>query len=251
MEVGKGMYGLPQAGILANKKLVKYLRPFGYIPVPLTPGLWKHVTKPISFTLIVDDFGVKYTDKSDVLHLISALEQQYQITQDWTSKRYSGMSLKWDYKNRSVQVSMPGYIQAMLHKYQHPKPARPQHAPSYSPPPQFDKTLQAPIPPNEGSSLSGQQSKRIQQIVGTLLFYAQAVQPTILVALNNIALQQALCTTTTQKAVNHLLDYCWTHQEATIQYKGSKMMLHVDSNASYLSLPKAKSRVGGLFYLSS
>ena len=54
------MYGLPQAGILANKLLRKRLATFGYIEVPHTPGLWKYIWLPVQFTLVVDDFGVKY-----------------------------------------------------------------------------------------------------------------------------------------------------------------------------------------------
>ena len=54
------MYGLPKAGILANKLLKKRLAKYGYFEMPHTPGLWKHVSRPIAFTLVVDDFGIKY-----------------------------------------------------------------------------------------------------------------------------------------------------------------------------------------------
>ena len=59
MEIIRGMYGLPQAGILANQLLRKRLKPHGYFEVEHTPGLWKHETLPIQFTLVVDNFGVK------------------------------------------------------------------------------------------------------------------------------------------------------------------------------------------------
>jgi hypothetical protein len=62
-EIQKGIYGLPQAGILANKLLKKRLAKFGYFEVPNTPGLWRHIWRPIQFTLVVDDFGVKYVGK--------------------------------------------------------------------------------------------------------------------------------------------------------------------------------------------
>ena len=39
IEVRKGMYGLPQARILAHQQLIKHLQPFGYYPCPYTPGL--------------------------------------------------------------------------------------------------------------------------------------------------------------------------------------------------------------------
>jgi hypothetical protein len=59
----RGMYGLPQAGLLANKLLKKCLNKQGYRQSKLVPGLWKHNTRPIQFTLVVNDFGVKYVGK--------------------------------------------------------------------------------------------------------------------------------------------------------------------------------------------
>jgi hypothetical protein len=65
VEIRKGMYGLPQAGILANNRLVKHLATFGYSPAKHTPGLFHHATRPISFCLVVDDFGVKYVGRKN------------------------------------------------------------------------------------------------------------------------------------------------------------------------------------------
>jgi hypothetical protein len=61
IEVQQGMYGLPQAGILANQLLACRLAIHGYHQTKFKPGLWRHVTRPIQFTLVVDDFGV-HTD---------------------------------------------------------------------------------------------------------------------------------------------------------------------------------------------
>ena len=60
VEVSKEMYGLPQAGILAQKLLEERLNAAGYHQSQYTPGLWTHKWRPICFTLVVDDFGVKY-----------------------------------------------------------------------------------------------------------------------------------------------------------------------------------------------
>jgi hypothetical protein len=57
IEIQKGMYGLPQAGILANELLQRNLAKDGYRPIPHTHGLWTHNTRPVSFSLVVDDFG--------------------------------------------------------------------------------------------------------------------------------------------------------------------------------------------------
>ncbi len=70
LEMRRAVWGLPQAGILANKLLHKCLAPNGYYKCKQTPGLWRHTTHLTSFTLVVDDFGVKYTHRSDVNHLI-------------------------------------------------------------------------------------------------------------------------------------------------------------------------------------
>jgi hypothetical protein len=69
--VQKGMYGLLQVGMLANKLLKQRLGPHGYHECPHTPGLWKHDVQPIMFTLIVDDFGIQFTGKHHAQHLIA------------------------------------------------------------------------------------------------------------------------------------------------------------------------------------
>ena len=84
VELRRGIYGLKESGILANLLLKKSLSRFGYRPVKFTHGLWKHDTPPISFTLVVDDFGVKYIDKKDAEHLEAALSNHYPMKSDWT-----------------------------------------------------------------------------------------------------------------------------------------------------------------------
>jgi hypothetical protein len=59
IEIRRGMYGLPQAGILAQQLLQTRLAKHGYRPCCHTHGLWRHDTRPTMFTLVVDDFGVK------------------------------------------------------------------------------------------------------------------------------------------------------------------------------------------------
>jgi hypothetical protein len=69
IEIRKGMYGVKQAGLLSNQLLHKRLSPFGYYPACHTPGLWIHETRPIAFSLILDDFAVKYVGKQHADHL--------------------------------------------------------------------------------------------------------------------------------------------------------------------------------------
>ena len=60
-------------------------------------GLWRHKWRPILFYLIVDDFGIEYVDKLHSDHLRDTLLDHYEITQDWTGSRLSGIDLAWDY----------------------------------------------------------------------------------------------------------------------------------------------------------
>jgi hypothetical protein len=130
IEIRKGMYGLKQAGLLTDQLLQPRLAPFGYYPAHHTPGLWLHKTRPISFTLIVDDLTVKYVGKQHAEHLRDASLRTYELTKEWTATVYSGMTLKWDYKNRTCDISMPCYVPNMLSKFQHDAPKHPQHTPS-------------------------------------------------------------------------------------------------------------------------
>jgi hypothetical protein len=66
--------------------------------------------------------------------------------------------------------------------------------------------------------------------------------------LNDIAREKTKATGKTQAATNQLLDYLATHPDATIRYHASVMILHIHSDASYLSVSNARSRLGGLFF---
>ena len=79
IEVQKGMYGLPQEGILAHKLLEKRLNDKGYTKSKLTTGFWTHKWRPILLTLCVDDFGVKYVGAHHAKHLMGVLSTHYTI----------------------------------------------------------------------------------------------------------------------------------------------------------------------------
>ena len=129
LEIRKAIYGLPQAGILANKLLRKRLAPHGYYEVAHTPGLWRHVTRPIEFTLVVDDFGVKYVGKQHADHLLMTLHKWYKTSIDWDGSLYCGITLKWDYEDRHLDISMAGYVAKVLQRFKRDKPRKQQHSP--------------------------------------------------------------------------------------------------------------------------
>ena len=73
IEIRQGMPGLKQVGLISNERLRRHLAKFGYTPSTKTPALWRHATRNMSFSLAVDDFGVKYVGKDNSDHLIAAL----------------------------------------------------------------------------------------------------------------------------------------------------------------------------------
>jgi hypothetical protein len=169
IEVQKGMYGLSQAGILANQLLARRLAIHGYHQTKFTPGLWGHVTRPIQFILVVDDFGVQYVGAEHAQHLIAALETDYTISKDWTTSLYCGITLNWDYTNTHMDLSMPGYIKDALHKFQHPLPKRPQYAPHNWTVPVYGQHIQYAPLPDAAPPATAAEITRAQAIVGTLL----------------------------------------------------------------------------------
>jgi hypothetical protein len=251
VRIEKGMYGLPQAGRLANDRLVKFLAPHGYRPVPITPGLWEHETRPTKFTLVVDDFGIKYCAETDAQHLLATLAKQYTTKADWTGSLYCGLTLHWNYRDRTCDVSMPGYIERALQRFQHAAPSRPQHSPYPHTKPDYGAKTQYAPEPDTTPKLDAANITHLQEVLGTLLYYARAVDLTMLVAIGTLATEQSTGTEKTLANLVHLLNYCATHPNAILRYTASDMIFHIESDASYLSESKARSRAAGFFYLSS
>ena len=140
VEMRRAIYGLPQADILANKELQKYLSPAGYYEVAHTPGPWRHATQPVQFTLVVDDFGVKYVGKEHVDHLIKAIRKDqlipgngYEVEVDWVGDLFCGITIYWHYgtgdpsdtRGRYLDISMYKYIPKLLQKFKHRHPKKP------------------------------------------------------------------------------------------------------------------------------
>ncbi len=105
-KIQKGMYRLPQAGIIAQQLLKECLHKHGYSQSQTSPSLWKHDTQPISFSLIVNDFGVKYVGQENLQHLLDTIRHYYKCSCDWEAECYCGLTIKWDYEGPKVHLSM-------------------------------------------------------------------------------------------------------------------------------------------------
>jgi hypothetical protein len=146
VEICKCMCGLPQAGILAFNQLKAHFATHDYAPCTHTPGLWNHSTQDITFSLVVDDFGIKYTNRDDVIHLLAALEKMYTVTTDWTGSLYIAMTLNWDYIHSTVDISMHGYVAKALECLQHTPPPAPNIPHTHGLSPSMAPTPNSPYP---------------------------------------------------------------------------------------------------------
>jgi hypothetical protein len=250
-EVSKGMYGLPQAGIIAQELLAMRLGEHGYYQSQIVNGLWKHKTRPICFCLVVDDFAVKYTNREDANHLINTIRKYYPMTVDEEATKYIGLTIQWDYINRKVHTHMPGYLDKAFIRFNHEKPMKIQNSPHPHVPPNYGAKTQYAMEEIDSPVLSKEDTKYIQAVTGTLLYNARAVNSPILTSLSSIATEQAKPTKETMINVKQLLDYCSTQEEAIITYNASKMILAVHSDAGYANEKKSRSRAGGHFFLSN
>ena len=247
-EVNKGMYGLPQAGLLAQNRLIHHLAAHGYHQTTTT-CLFRHVDNGTDFTLVVDDFGVKYATKEGALHLIATLQKLYVITIDWTGSKYLGFTITFNHDDHYVDISMPGYIEKVLQRFA-PQQTTGAASPAIYTPPTYGAPDLRPAT-DDSPALSTSEKHTLQEIIGCLLYYARGIDITLLTAVNHIASLQSHATQNTMTAVQRLLAYCARYPNNSIRYHACDMILHIQSDASYLSRHGARSVAGGIFYVGN
>jgi hypothetical protein len=156
---------------------------------------------------VVDDFGVKYTNMEDVLHLKSVIDRAYPTTVDWTGytgNRFIGVHLDWNYKAQTLKASMPGYVKKALLQFQH-ETAKKQYGPSpYIAPTYGAKQQMTSI--DKPPLLSKDDKKLLQQVCGKFLYYAQTIDGTMMHSLNALATRVSNGTGKTKCAMKHFLD---------------------------------------------
>jgi hypothetical protein len=193
-------------------------------------------------------FCSKYVRDADAHHLRNALLRNYEITTDWGGTVYHGITLKWYYDKRTCDISVTGYVNNVLNRFQHKNPKTPQHTPSKYVAPVYGAKMQYATQ-NETPLLSAKQCTTIKKLTGSVLNYSRAVDPTVIMPLNDIATEQTTATEIRQTTASQLLDYLKTQPYATIRFYASDMVLRIHCEASYLSVSKARSHLVGLFYL--
>ena len=145
---------------------------------------------------------------------------------------------------------MLGYVAESLTRFHHNHPCKPQDQPYPHINPHYGAKAQYSEATDDSPPLSKEHKKIVQEFMDNLLYYARAVDPTMLTVLGSIAPQQANPTEKMIQKAKQLLDYVASHPDEVLTYQASEMILAIHSNASYLSETNALSRAGGHFFIS-
>ena len=138
-------------------------------------------------------------------------------------------------QRKGMRTCAPGHrgvfhIKKVLQRFQH-IPTKKRKSPHHAPQIMYGRKEQIVQQPNNQPALSKSAQKHVQQVVGTLLYYALTIDLTMLMALGSISSQQNEPTSKTMSEITWLLDYCATNPDAKIRYKASDMTLWVSSDA--------------------
>ena len=139
----------------------------------------------------------KYVSKDDVDHIIDSIKLTYTLTEDWTGNLYYGITLKWYYVHRHVDISMPNYIKKKLQEYGHINPTR-IHSCPYHPEP---KNMGQKYRPSSLPTLPLALIRRVLNKSSSILYYTQAVDMMVLMGLSSIAVEQT-------KAIEKTMEQC-------------------------------------------
>jgi hypothetical protein len=185
--------------------------------VPLT---WKDAShhKQVASALVVDDFGARCTNRSNVGCLISTLNKGHKTHVGWKGERHAGLVLKRDCKNRTCGISVPGCVERALERLKH------RH--------QNDLSALRTAGPNRNAALKSKWPKHrtptasadmqgAQEVLGCCLHHARAVDCAVPPAIGTLATQQAKPAIATLKGPAQLLNCAATHPGAEVRFRGA------------------------------
>jgi hypothetical protein len=162
------MYGLLQVGIIMQELLAKRLKEHGHTQSKTTPGLWTHEWRPITFALVVDNFGVKYIGEEHAQHLLQLVQKYYTCS----FKKEGERTINWDYVCKKVHLSMPSYVEKALKRFQHPPPIVPQDQPHQHVKKLYCEKIQLTNPLDTFPTLHKAGTLFIQEGTGVFLYLA-------------------------------------------------------------------------------
>jgi hypothetical protein len=240
--IDQTMYGLKEAGKLSNLRLVSLLSFAGFIETR-TSCLFRHLTRPIAFVLVVDDFGIKYQNRDDFDYLVSSLSRLYQVKASPVATKFLGFTLDHDRAQRTLTLSYPGYIDGMLLRLRL-LGVKPASSPSLYVPPHYGSSdPQRPTPPHQPhppKSTSYRLPSAICSTMGGVWMVGSSLPPVP-------SQRPHHSDAADHDGVGATPRLRGPHRDGRKIFHPSDMLLDILTDASYPSRPKAGS-VGGSFH---
>ena len=134
-----------------------------------------------------------FLSRHRVKYFLQAIKNHYDYHIDHEGRHYIGLTLDWNYQRGYVDVSMPQYIPKLLEQLKHPLPQKPEYSPHKHYAIRFTKKGERQLTRTVDATpfLDKQETTKIQSIDGALLYYARAIDNTLLPALNDISMFQS------------------------------------------------------------
>ena len=167
------------------------------------------------------------------------LRKYHDIIVEWEGKKFSGINIEWDYTNRTFRLTMDYYIKKLCVKYNYPNPKKPQLSPHKHHKINYVAKTQYTSNANDSTKIYNKGIKRVQIIVGAMLYYSIAFNAKLLVSLCGIGSQQAVAMENTNEAIEELLGCVAAYPNNGITYLSRNMILDRHSDAAYLNVSKA------------
>ena len=255
MELHKGIYGLKQAGILAQKQLFKHLEEHGYTQCPNTPAVFCHKDRPTKFAVVVDDFGIKVggaqKDRAEnTQHLLDTLRKKYIITVDTYGKQYLGININVNHKAHTVTMDMRGYMPKILRR-EGIAHEREIHTPAnYQQPRRGPEDLL--VAKDDISPLiSAERALTYMRLIGGFQYYVCSIESAWRPIISKLAQHAAKPTEKNWEELMWLCQHAYTHPNGSIVYRASDMQLKGHTDGSHQSEKNSRSRAAAYFYFGS
>ena len=97
--------------MLADKKFKAIKAKAGFHPSLFTPEPKTQKTCPVIFTLVAANFGVKYINKADIIHLEYTSKAHYPMKPDLIGNQYIGTDLRWNYNDCTLKQFITNFVQ--------------------------------------------------------------------------------------------------------------------------------------------
>jgi hypothetical protein len=244
--VDKTMPGFLQAGLRACEHVTSLLLKHGYYQTQ--PCMFTHNTDPTFFALVVDDYGVKHTDRVHFDRLVACSSQKCHVKAHPIASSFLGMTIAHDRTARTITTSVPNYIPNLLARHR-PDGCKLYDSPSTCTPPSHGKSTPQLPATDDSPPSSPAQTLELQQVIGSSLCCARCNDLTMLEAVARLASLQSHPTVNLMKSLDRLVGRVAKHPNHCRAIRPSNMLLQCHSDASYLPLPNSGSKAGGYIAL--